>query len=158
AEVKALGGADIDVNASISAELKAVTAGLHGLYLEKAEDAVAMFNTKVYGLHLLDIDVSADVQVGGVTKTESALCKLGLGSCQRDCVSFSQKGCANHIDIGAEVGAQITGMVDGVCILPSVILCSTKAKVLVSVAVEHLLCIVGNVIKTVMSSFDCHCK
>lgn len=86
------------------------------------------------------------------------LCKLGLGSCQRDCVSFSGKGCANHIDIGAPVGAQIMGLINGVCILPSVILVVNQARVLVSVAVEHLLCVVGNVMKTLMATFDCHCK
>ncbi|KAM3520772.1 hypothetical protein NHJ13051_006666 [Beauveria bassiana] len=95
---------------------------------------------------------------GFITKTQLVLCKLGLGSCQRDCVSFSGKGCAKHIDIGAPVGAQITGLINGVCILPPVILVVNQARVLVSVAVEHLLCVVGNVMKTLMATFDCHCK
>ncbi|KAM3498979.1 hypothetical protein MY10362_007739 [Beauveria mimosiformis] len=144
----------IDIAGNISAELKAVSAGLHGLYLEKVEDAVALFNSKAYGLQVLD----AKIEAGFITRTQLVLCKLGLGSCQRDCVSFSGKGCANHIDIGAQVGAQITGLVDGVCILPSVILVVNQAKVLVSVAVEHLLCVVGNVMKTLVATFDCHCK
>ncbi|KAM3456401.1 hypothetical protein MY3296_001680 [Beauveria thailandica] len=38
--------AAIDVAGNISAALKAVSAGLHGLYLEKVEDAVALFNSK----------------------------------------------------------------------------------------------------------------
>ncbi|OAA45349.1 hypothetical protein BBO_03927 [Beauveria brongniartii RCEF 3172] len=146
--------AAIDVAGNVSAELKAVSAGLHGLYLEKVEDAVALFNSKAYGLQVLD----AKIEAGFITRTQLVLCKLGLGSCQRDCVSFSGKGCANHIDIGAQVGAQITGLVDGVCILPSVILVVNQAKVRVSVAVEHLLCVVGNVMKTLVATFDCHCK
>ncbi|KAM3505712.1 hypothetical protein MY11210_007852 [Beauveria gryllotalpidicola] len=146
--------AAIDATSNISAELKAVLAGLHGLYLEKVEDAVALFNSKAYGLQVLD----AKIEAGFITRTQLVLCKLGLGSCLRDCVSFSGKGCANHIDIGAQVGAQITGLVNGVCILPSVILVVNKAKVLVSVAVEHLLCVVGNVVKTLVATFDCRCK
>ncbi|EJP63784.1 uncharacterized protein BBA_07108 [Beauveria bassiana ARSEF 2860] len=146
--------AAIDVAGNVSAELKAVSAGLHGLYLEKVEDAVALFNSRAYGLQVLD----ANMEAGFITKTQLVLCKLGLGSCQRDCVSFSGKGCANHIDIGAPVGAQITGLINGVCILPSVILVVNQARVLVSVAVEHLLCVVGNVMKTLMATFDCHCK
>ncbi|KAK8143634.1 hypothetical protein G3M48_006955 [Beauveria asiatica] len=130
--------AAIDVAGSVSAALKAVSAGLHGLYLEKVEDAVALFNSKAYGLQVLD----AEIEAGFITRTQ-----LVLG-----------KGCANHINVGAQVGAQITGLVDGVCILPSVILVVSQAKVLVSVAVEHLLCVVGNVVKTLVATFDCHCK
>ncbi|KAM3427554.1 hypothetical protein MY4824_009375 [Beauveria thailandica] len=115
--------AAIDVAGNVSAALKAVSAGLHGLYLEKVEDGVALFNSKAYGLQVLD----AEIEAGFITRTQL-------------------------------VGAQITGLVEGVCILPSVILVVDQAKVLVSVAVEHLLCVVGNVVKTLVATFDCHCK
>ncbi|KAM3552362.1 hypothetical protein MY1884_007249, partial [Beauveria asiatica] len=139
-ELEKLGSsAAIDVAGNVSAALKAVSAGLHGLYLEKVEDGVALFNSKAYGLQVLD----AEIEAGFITRTQ--LVPIG-------------KGCANHMDIGAQVGAQITGLVDGVCILPSVILVVNQAKVLVSVAVEHLPCVVGNVVKTLVAIFDCHFK
>ena len=157
AEVELLGLAEIDVEADISADLKAVVAGLHGLYIEKATDAALLFNTDKFGLASIATDVDTALNVGFLTKITALTCNLGFGTCRRDCVSFSQKGCANHIDVGAEVGAQIGGIV-GLCILPSVILCVNSAKATVSVAVEHLLCTVGNIVKFVLHTFDCHCS
>lgn len=157
AEVELLGHGEIDVEADISADLKAVVAGLRGLYVETAVDAALLFNTDIFGLATVAADIDAALHVGIMTKITALTCKLGLGTCKRDCVSFCEKGCANHIDVGAEVGAQITGIV-GLCILPSVILCVNTAKVIVSVAVEHLLCMVGNIVKFVIHTFDCHCS
>ncbi|KAJ2981735.1 hypothetical protein NQ176_g1850 [Zarea fungicola] len=157
-EIKRLGVADINLNSgSISPELKSVCAGLQGLYLEHVEDAIALFNTKVYGFNVIEANLTAAVKLGSVTTTQHTLCRLGLGSCQRDCVAFPQQGCANFINADSVIGNQIQSL-NGLCILPSVILSVTKAKQIVSVAVEHLLCIVGSAIKTVLSTFDCHCK
>ncbi|KAK2593124.1 hypothetical protein QQS21_009173 [Conoideocrella luteorostrata] len=147
---------EIDINANISADLKNVCAGLHGLYLESVVDAVIAFNTDILGLATIEADVDASLSVGLRKIIKGLTCKLGLGKCHYDCVSYCTSGCKNYIDVDAKIGAHLHGLV-GFCILPKVILTINAAKHIVAHVVDGLLCLVGGIIKTVLSSFDCHC-
>ncbi|KHN99965.1 uncharacterized protein MAM_01889 [Metarhizium album ARSEF 1941] len=148
---------EIDVNANISAELKNVCAALTGLYIEDVLDAVVAFNTDLLGLAVVEADIKASLGVGIFNLVNSLTCRLGLGGCNYDCVAYCTKGCPNYVDVVGELGGRITGLV-GFCILPKVILVVNSLKVVVSVVVDGLLCLVGGVIRTVLSTFNCHCK
>lgn len=162
AELDLLAGAEIDLSAGVglSAGLKGVCAGLSGLYLESVVDAVALFNTAKFGL-------GAGVKVGGglfgslMAKVQGyvggATCMIGLGGCQRDCVSFCESGCGNFIDVGGKVGGLISGLA-GFCIVGSALKIVNGVGAVVSVAVDGLLCIVGNILTSLLSAFDCNCK
>ncbi|KID90063.1 hypothetical protein MGU_02768 [Metarhizium guizhouense ARSEF 977] len=150
-------GVEIDVNANISVALKEVCAALSGLYLESVVDAVVAFNTDVLGLAVVEADIEASLGLGLFNIIKNLTCKLGIGKCNFDCVAYCTKGCPNYIDVVGELGGRITGLV-GICILPKVILVVNSLKVVVNVVVDSLLCLVGGIIKTVLSTFDCHCK
>uniref|UniRef100_A0A1Y1LYW0 Secreted protein n=1 Tax=Photinus pyralis TaxID=7054 RepID=A0A1Y1LYW0_PHOPY len=152
-----IAGVEIDVNANISAELKNVCAALSGLYLESPVDAVVAFNTDILGLAVVEADIEASLGLGLLNIIKNLTCKLGLGKCNYDCVAYCTKGCPNYIDVVGELGGRLTGLV-GFCILPKVILVVNSLKVVVNVVVDSLLCLVGGLIKTVLSTFDCHCK
>ncbi|KAG6012229.1 hypothetical protein E4U43_007893 [Claviceps pusilla] len=150
---------EIDINAHISAELKNVCAALFGLYIETLVDAVIAFNTDILGLATVAADIEASVSLAtfkSIEALQGPSCKLGLGKCNVACVGYCTKGCKNYIEVGAEVGASIHGLV-GFCILPKVILTLNAAKHIVAHVVDGLLCLVGGLIKTVLSTFDCHC-
>ncbi|KAG6016592.1 hypothetical protein E4U54_001054 [Claviceps lovelessii] len=150
---------EIDINAHISADLKNVCAALFGLYIETVVDAVIAFNTDILGLATVAADIEANVSLDtfkSIEALQGPSCKLGLGKCNVDCVGYCTKGCKNYIEVGAEVGASIHGLV-GFCILPKVILTLNAAKHIVAHVVDGLLCLVGGLIKTVLSTFDCHC-
>ncbi|EFZ00344.1 hypothetical protein X797_003938 [Metarhizium robertsii] len=150
-------GVDIDVNANISVALKEVCAALSGLYLESVVDAVVAFNTDLLGLAVIEADIEASLGLSLFSIIKNLTCKLGIGKCNFDCVAYCTKGCPNYIDVVGELGGRITGLV-GLCILPKVILVVNSLKVVVNVVVDSLLCLVGGIIKTVLSTFDCHCK
>lgn len=160
AEVELLGLAEIDVQANISADLKATVAGLTGLYVEKVEDAVKLFNTDHFDLNVNVLDIiDINAELGGVVSLVRHLtCGLGLSKCNFDCVSYCTKGCANYIDVevDVEIGTGIDHLI-GFCILPSVILIVNSLKHVITVTVESLLCLVGNILTHVLSIFDCHC-
>jgi len=151
---------DIDVNANISADLKATIAGLAGLYVELAAQAVVLFNSDILGLATVHADVDALISLNLGKTVNNLLCSLGLSKCNFDCVSYCTRGCKNYIDVGADVVADIGVGVDavvGLCILPNVLLIVGKAKVIVTVAVNGLLCLVGGLLKTLLTTFNCHC-
>ncbi|KAK9439065.1 hypothetical protein VB005_07214 [Metarhizium brunneum] len=150
-------GVEIDVNANISVALKEVCAALSGLYLESVVDAVIAFNTDFLGLAVIEADIEASLGLSLFSIIKNLTCKLGIGKCNFDCVAYCTKGCPNYIDVVGELGGRITGLV-GICILPKVILVVNSLKVVVNVVVDSLLCLVGGIIKTVLSTFDCHCK
>ncbi|KAK8925379.1 hypothetical protein H634G_05958 [Metarhizium anisopliae BRIP 53293] len=152
-----IAGVDIDVNANISVALKEVCAALSGLYLESVVDAVIAFNTDILGLAVIEADIEASLGLSLFGIIKNLTCKLGIGKCNFDCVAYCTKGCPNYIDVVGELGGRITGLV-GLCILPKVILVVNSLKVVVNVVVDSLLCLVGGIIKTVLSTFDCHCK
>ncbi|KAG5913851.1 hypothetical protein E4U42_000842, partial [Claviceps africana] len=150
---------EIDINAHISPDLKNVCAALFGLYVETVVDAVIAFNTDILGLATVAADVEANVSLQTFKSIQSLQglgCKLGRGKCNVDCVAYCTKGCKNYIQVDAEIGAGINGLV-GFCILPRVILTLNAAKHIVAHVVDGLLCLVGGLIKTVLSTFDCHC-
>lgn len=170
AELALLAGAEIDLSAGagISTGLKGVCAGLSGLYLESVVDAVALFNTAKFGL-------GAGVKVGGGLfgglmasfrgAVGSTQCMIGMGGCQRDCVSFCESGCGNFIDVGGKVGGQIGGKVGGLlsglvgfCVVDGALQMVNGVGAVVSVAIDGLLCVVGNILTSVLSAFDCNCK
>ncbi|KAK4081947.1 hypothetical protein PCL_07104 [Purpureocillium lilacinum] len=159
-EIEAYAHAAIDVTANISADLKATCAGLASLYVATAVEAVALFNTDVFALAAVKADVDAKLIVGLFAKVKGLLCGLGLGKCKVDCVSYCTKGCKNFIDVGLDVdvhiGAQLEALV-GLCILPNVLLIVGKAHAIITVAVDGLLCLVGGLIKLIVSTYDCHC-
>ncbi|TWU74560.1 hypothetical protein ED733_006285 [Metarhizium rileyi] len=148
---------EIDLHANISADLKNVCAALSGLYLESVVDAVVAFNTHALGHAVVDADVEISLGRSLLNIINDATCQLGLGKCNFDCVAYCTKGCANYIDVVGDLGGRITGLA-GFCILPNVILVVNSLKVVVNVVVDNLLCLVGGIIKTVLSTFDCHCK
>lgn len=150
-------GGNIDINANISVALKEVCAALSGLYLESVVDAVIAFNTDFLDLPVIEADIEASLGVSLFSIIKNLTCKLGIGKCNFDCVAYCTKGCPNYIDVVGELGGRITGLV-GICILPKVILVVNSLKVVVNVVVDSLLCLVGGIIKTVLSTFDCHCK
>lgn len=147
---------EIDLNANISADLKNVCAGLSGLYLESLVDAVIAFNTDILGLATISADVRANLSLGLLKIVNGLTCKLGLGKCNFDCVAHCAKGCKNYIDVDAEIGAEINGLV-GLCILPNVVLTINAAKHIVAHVIDSLLCLVGGIVKSLLSTFDCHC-
>ncbi|KAG5950218.1 hypothetical protein E4U53_005367 [Claviceps sorghi] len=150
---------EIDIHAHMSPDLKNVCAALFGLYVETVVDAVVAFNTDVLGLATVAADVETNVPLQTFKSIQSLQrlgCKLGLGKCNVDCVAYCTKGCKNYIQVDAEIGAAINGLV-GFCILPRVILTLDAAKHIVAHVVDGLLCLVGGLIKTVLSTFDCHC-
>ncbi|POR36567.1 Uncharacterized protein TPAR_03233 [Tolypocladium paradoxum] len=160
-EIDALAGAEIDLHANISADLKSTCAGLSGLYLDTAAKAVALFNTDVLGLATLEADVDAAISLNLGKTLNGVLCTVGLGKCHFDCVSYCTRGCKNYIDVGADVVVDIGVGIDavvGLAILPNILLILGKTKVLVTVAVNGLLCLVGGLIKSLLSTFDCHCN
>ncbi|KZZ96063.1 hypothetical protein AAL_04359 [Moelleriella libera RCEF 2490] len=155
------GKVEVDVGANISADLKNVCGGLTGLYLESVIDACILFNTDTYGLGSVLADVEAGVGfslgLGSIFGSiNSWTCKFGWGNCKADCVSKCTKGCKNYLDVVGEVGAHIGGLV-GLCILPNVILCVGVATKIVAHVVDGLLCLVGTIIKTVLSTYNCNC-
>ncbi|RDA96022.1 hypothetical protein CP533_5807 [Ophiocordyceps camponoti-saundersi (nom. inval.)] len=149
-ELAGLVDVDIDIDAKVSADLKAVVAGLVSLHLESSIDAVALFNTDAFGLGL---DVSAHVSSGIV---DDIFCAVGLGKCHVDCVSYCTKGCKNFIDVDAGIGAGLQGLV-GLAILPDIMLVVSSSKVVVSIAVNSLLCPLGGLLKSLVSSLGGHC-
>ncbi|RCI15503.1 hypothetical protein L249_3542 [Ophiocordyceps polyrhachis-furcata BCC 54312] len=149
-ELAGLVDVDIDIDAHISAQLKAVVAGLVSLYLESSIDAVALFNTDAFGL---GVDVSAHASVGIL---DDIFCAIGLGKCHVDCVSYCSKGCKNFIDVDADIGAGLQGLV-GLAILPDVLLVVNSSKIVVSIAVNSLLCLLGGLLKSLVSSLGGHC-
>lgn len=155
-ELEIAAEADIDIHANISADLKNVCAALHGLYIESVVDAVIAFNTDILGLATVTADVQANLPLGLLELVKGVACNLGLGKCNYDCVAYCAKGCKNYIDVGAEIGASIKGLA-GFCILPKVILTVNATRHIVAHVVDGLLCLVGGLIKTVLSTFDCHC-
>ncbi|CAM1506837.1 Fc.00g064780.m01.CDS01 [Cosmosporella sp. VM-42] len=156
AEIKLL-GAEIDVDADISVALKNVCAGLAGLYLESVVDAVALFNTNKYGYGVLPKDVIGAVTVGIFQTIKNVSCFLGLTKCNYDCVSYCTKGCGNYIDVVGQVGGYIKGLA-GFCILPNVVLVVCATGKVVTHAIEGLLCIVGRVLESLLSTFNCGCN
>ena len=162
-EIAAYPHSEIDVLANVSADLKATVAGLAGLYVATAVEAAALFNTDVFGLATAKADVDVKVVSNLLGSANSLLCVLGVGKCKAevDCVSYCTKGCKNFIDVGAavdvQIGAQIQA-INGLAVLPSVLLLvSVKAQAIVTVAVDHLLCMVGGLVKAVLSTFNCNC-
>ncbi|KAG5985092.1 hypothetical protein E4U55_001596 [Claviceps digitariae] len=150
---------DIDINANISADLKNVCAALFGLYIETVADAVIAFNTDILGLATVAADIEANLSLDTFNRIQALQglsCKLGFGKCNVDCVGYCTKGCKNYIEVDAEIGATIHGLV-GFCILPKIILTINAAKHIVAHVVDGMLCLVGGLIKTVLSTFDCHC-
>ncbi|PHH74874.1 hypothetical protein CDD83_4490 [Cordyceps sp. RAO-2017] len=156
AEIAARAGLDIDVRAGVSADLKAVVAGLAGLYLGSSVDAVVLFNTNLFGHGAVQADVAAHISLGLLGNLRGLFCGLGLGKCNFDCVSYCTKGCKNYIDVGANVGANLEGLV-GLAILPNVLLIVDGAKHIVTVTVDGLLCIVGGLLKNLLGLFNCNC-
>ncbi|PFH57348.1 hypothetical protein XA68_15189 [Ophiocordyceps unilateralis] len=152
-ELAAFVDVDIDLDARISVDLKAVVAGLLSLYLESSVDAVALFNTDAFGLGVVQADVSAHVSLGLL---DNLFCAVGLGKCHADCVSYCSKGCKNYIDVDADVGAGLEGLV-GLAILPNVLLIVNGSKVVVSVAVNSLLCLLSGILGRLLSTLGCHC-
>lgn len=149
-------GIDINLKAGISADLKNTCAGLSGLYLESVFDAVALFNSNKFGLGLA-VGGGIGGLLGGVFKTiKNVTCLFGLGGCSYDCVSYCTKGCGNYVDVVGTIGGTIKGFV-GFCILPDVIIMINGVGKLVTSTIEGLLCIVGNILTAVLSSFDCNC-
>ncbi|KAH7022921.1 hypothetical protein EDB80DRAFT_24132 [Ilyonectria destructans] len=158
AELKVYAGAAINVKAGCSVSLKNTCGALAGLYLESCADAVTLFNTNAYGLSVSAGGVIGGI-VGGVLNTVKDLtCWLGLTKCATyDCVSYCTKGCKNYIDIKGSVGGYLNGLI-GFCVLPDVLLFVGAAGSIVNVAIEHLQCLVGNIIKSILSTFDCGCN
>jgi hypothetical protein len=157
AELKLKAGAAIDVKAGCSVALKHTCAGLAGLYLESCSDAVSLFNTGDYGLAVGSEGVVGALAVGILKTVKNFTCWLGITKCATyDCVSYCTKGCKNYIDVKGKVGGFISGLV-GFCVLPDVIYTVGAAGSIVTVGVKGLLCIVGNIIKAVLSTFDCGC-
>ncbi|KAK0383094.1 hypothetical protein NLU13_9008 [Sarocladium strictum] len=162
AELDLLAGAEIDLSAGvgISADLKGICAGLSGLYLGNVVDAVALFNTANFGLGA-GVKVGGGLfgsimaQVGGYVG--GASCMLGLGGCQRDCVSFCEAGCGNFIDVGGKVGGLISGLA-GFCIVDGALKIVNGVGAVVSVTVDGLLCVVGKILTSLLSAFNCNCK
>ncbi|KAG6002778.1 hypothetical protein E4U21_002768 [Claviceps maximensis] len=150
---------EIDVLADISVDLKNVCAALSALYIETVVDAVIAFNTDILGLATVAADIEANVSVdilNRIQALQAPSCKLGPGKCNHDCVAYCTKGCKNYVEVGAEIGAGINGLV-GLCILPKIILTLNAAEHIVAHVVDSLLCLVGGLIKTVLTTFDCHC-
>ncbi|KAG5946254.1 hypothetical protein E4U60_004396 [Claviceps pazoutovae] len=150
---------DIDAHANVSAELKNVCAALFGLYVETVVDAVVAFNTQTLGLATATAEVKGSVSVN-IFKSIQGLqgfgCRFGWGNCNVDCVAYCTKGCKNYVDVGAEVGGSINGLV-GFCVLDKVILTLNATQQIVAHVVDGMLCLVGGLIKSVLSKFDCHC-
>ncbi|KAH7163147.1 hypothetical protein B0J13DRAFT_30732 [Dactylonectria estremocensis] len=157
AEIKVYGGATISIG-SCSVALKNTCGGLAGLYLESVTDAVALFNSAKFGLSVSAGGVVGGI-VGGIVNTVKGLtCWLGLTQCATyDCVSYCTKGCKNYLDVKGSIGGHLKGLV-GFCVLPDVLLIVGSAGAVINVVVEHLLCIVGNIIKSLLSTFDCGCN
>ncbi|KJZ76465.1 hypothetical protein HIM_04194 [Hirsutella minnesotensis 3608] len=157
-EIGAYIGLDIDVGAKISAGLKSLCAGLAGLYVGDVVDAVVLFNTNAFGHGVVNADVSAGINLNLLGTVSNILCGLGLGRCNFDCVSYCTKGCQNYIDlgVGVDLGAHLQGLV-GLCILPDVVLVVNKAKVVVTVVVKNLLCLVGGLLNGLLGIFNCNC-
>jgi len=162
-ELAALGvGVDLDVEIEvetstiISADLRATCAGLAGLYVEAVADAVVLFNTGVFGYGAVVADVQASLTAGIFAKLSSVACFLGLGQCQFDCVSYCSRGCKNYIDVVGPLGGQITGFV-GLTILPQVIYIVNSAHVVVTLVVEDLLCVIGRLVKSLLTNYNCGC-
>ncbi|KAM5355928.1 hypothetical protein ACJ41O_002574 [Fusarium nematophilum] len=157
AEISLFGGKLIDVKAKISVALKNVCAGLAGLYLEDVLDAVALFNTHQFGLAVRPTDVVGGLVYAVINLLSNLTCLLGLGKCSvYDCVSYCTKGCKNYIDVKGTIGGYIGGLV-GFCIVTDVILFISKVGAILTVTIEGLLCIVGNILQSLLSIFNCGC-
>ncbi|KJZ78378.1 hypothetical protein HIM_02416 [Hirsutella minnesotensis 3608] len=156
-EIDGLAEAEIEVESNISAELKAVCAGLAGLYVNNVVDAVVLFNTNVFGHAVAKGDVSVRLGHGLLGSARGLFCAVGLGRCNFDCVSYCTKGCKNFIDAGAEIGANHEGLV-GLAILPNILLVVDSAKAVTSIAAQQLLCTVGGLVKSLLSRFSCNCS
>ncbi|KPM43873.1 hypothetical protein AK830_g2684 [Neonectria ditissima] len=157
AEIAVYAGAAIDVTAGISVSLKNTCGGLAGLYLGSVTDAVALFNTGAYGLSVTADNVVGALVVGLLSSFKSLTCKLGITRCPTyDCVSYCTKGCKNYIDVKGTVGGFLQGLV-GFCVLPDVLLFVGSAGSIITVTIEGLLCLVGNILKSVLGIFSCNC-
>ncbi|KAF4983255.1 hypothetical protein FZEAL_1293 [Fusarium zealandicum] len=157
AEIKLLGGKLIDVKASISLALKSVCGGLAGLYLESVVDAVALFNTNKYGYAARPGNVVGGLVYAVVDLVNGLTCRLGLGRCNvYDCVSYCTKGCKNYIDVKGTIGGYISGLV-GFCISVDVVLVVNKVGVVLTLTIDSLLCIVGSLLRSLLSIFKCNC-
>ncbi|PHH65496.1 hypothetical protein CDD81_2276 [Ophiocordyceps australis] len=160
-ELAKLAGADIHLDApGLSAELKAVVAGLAGLYLESVVDAVALFNTDKFGLAVSESSVHTGLDLGLLSSLRPMLCAIGFTKCRYDCVSYCSKGCRNYIDLGpgahVGLGAHLPGL-QGLCILPNILLVANAAHAVATVGVEGLLCLVGAIFQNLLGLFNCHC-
>ncbi|KAF7562208.1 hypothetical protein G7046_g1922 [Stylonectria norvegica] len=149
-------GLDIDVEADISVGLKNTCAGLAGLYLESVTDALVLFNTNQYGYGVLPGGVIGGVTTGLLQTVGSVTCFLGLTQCNYDCVSYCTKGCHNYIDVVGQIGGCLKGLV-GFCVLPDIVLIVGATGKVVTHAIEGLLCIVGQLVKSLLSTFNCGC-
>ncbi|KAI5466313.1 hypothetical protein BGZ63DRAFT_420808 [Mariannaea sp. PMI_226] len=157
AELKLKAGLEIDIKVDCSIALKQTCAGLAGLYLESVHDAVALFNTEVYGLAVHAEGVVGALTGGILKAVKSLTCLLGVTECHPyDCVSYCTKGCKNYIDVKGEVGGLISGLV-GFIVLPDVIYIVGAAGSIITVAVKSLLCVVGLVVNSLLSNFNCNC-
>lgn len=163
AEIDAHVHTAIDINANVSVDLHSTIAGLASLHVATAVEAAALFNTDAFGLATAKVDVDVKVVTSLLGSVQSILCVLGVGKCSAevDCVSFCTKGCKNFIDVGISVeehiGSQIKSLT-GLCILPNVLLIVGKAQTIVTVAVDGLMCMIGSLIKTLLGTFNCHCR
>ncbi|KAH6608623.1 hypothetical protein Trco_001969 [Trichoderma cornu-damae] len=145
AEIAALGlgvNKDVELNvasASTSAALRNVSAGLAGLFVETIAEAFVTFNTDAFGLDVVAADVEVSLTSSVFARIQAAACLLGLGQCHFDCVSFCTKGCHNYIDVVGDLGGRLVGL-NGVTILPDVVLSVDSSFAVVSLAIKDLLC------------------
>lgn len=154
-ELEELNGKEIDVEkGDISPELKNICAGLSGLYLSSMTDAVTLFNTPKFGLDTLLKDVLGDLPGGIIDAVTGITCLIGLGKdCKHDCVSYSTEGCGNFLDgLLGDVGGLLEGL-NGLCVLDGVL----ELVDGVTCGIDDLLCVVGNVVESVLGLFDCDC-
>ncbi|KAK7424915.1 hypothetical protein QQX98_000191 [Neonectria punicea] len=157
AEIVVYAGGLIDITADISVSLKNTCGGLAGLYLGSVTDAVALFNTNTYGLSVTADNVVGALVSGLLSTVKSLTCLLGLTRCPTyDCVSYCTKGCKNYIDVKGTVGGLLQGLV-GFCVLPDVLLFVGSAGNIITVTIEGLLCLVGNILKSLLGIFSCNC-
>ena len=157
-ELKGWSGKDIEVaDGDLSPEMKNICAGLSGLYLEDASDAVELFNTPKFGLDTLLTDVIGSLPRGLLDLIGSVTCLIGLGKhCEMDCVSWCVSGCGNFLDdlIGEDglVGGLLEDL-NGLCILDGVL----EGVGGLTCGIDDLLCTVGNIVEGLLGLFDCAC-
>lgn len=158
-ELEALLGGDVDFEQEdISSELKNIGAGLSGLYLEDAQDAVDLFNTNKFGLGTLLGDLTGDLPSGLVDTVKRLTCLLNPGKkdCNHDCVAFSTEGCGNFLDVIGGIGDLLEGL-SGLCILDGVLELVGSGGDVVGCIIDDLLCVVGGVLEGLLGLFDCDC-